>query len=404
MSHPEAMHHKRRGGGEKRCRSQTRCSINSDMIGIRTCFFTTSVVLLGTAATLTFNGCSSDEETGAGGPGLVPPARPDKGTPASSQEKTFAVRQLYLGDTLRTGEPDPNAWKHLGYNLDGKISKRDSTNLCKLHGSAASSVKEDGISGIDNSFGANVLPILMNSAGPQVAAIINQAIAQGGYTILITTTGLTDDPQQTSVGLSGLWLPAGRFEPDANFDAAARPTFTPADNWPVREELLAMPGNPQSAKIRFDDSYIVKGTWVSGAARDIALNITVLGTPLNIPIHRAVLTFNHTEPSKANEGTIAGVLDTEEFILSVRKVAGQISRNLCGGAFESIAQQIRQQSDINLDGTSDPRRMCDGISIGLGFSGFQIANPTMSAPSLNVPDPCELMGDAGATTDAVGGG
>ena len=80
-------------------------------------------------------------------------------------------------------------------------------------------------------------------------------------------------------------------------------------------------------------------------------------------------------------------------------------------AFDGIAQQISQASDILKDGTNVPGKPCDGISIGLGFVGKKIANPTkIAADDAAVPpDPCSTDGGGsdsstdGATDVADGG-
>ncbi|HEY2365979.1 MAG TPA: hypothetical protein VGH87_06315, partial [Polyangiaceae bacterium] len=84
----------------------------------------------------------------------------------------------------------------------------------------------------------------------------------------------------------------------------------------------------------------------------------------------------------------------------LKSVAGRISQSLCGSAFDGIAQQITQASDIKKDGSNAPGATCDGISIGLGFVGKKIANPTKVAVDDGSvpPDPCTSSGDSGTDT------
>ncbi len=91
-----------------------------------------------------------------------------------------------------------------------------------------------------------------------------------------------------------------------------------------------------------------------------------------------------------SDGTIAGVIDTEQFISELAKVAGSFDTSLCSGStFDSIAQQIRQASDIMSDGTNgDPSKTCDAISIGLGFNGHGVTLGDVAAPVTPPPDPC----------------
>jgi hypothetical protein len=78
-------------------------------------------------------------------------------------------------------------------------------------------------------------------------------------------------------------------------------------------------------------------------------------------------------------------------------VAGNISPSLCAGsAFQSIATQIEQTSDIILTGTTVSNtagQPCNAISIGLGFNSIEIATPTAIAVATPpAPDKCADAG------------
>jgi hypothetical protein len=73
----------------------------------------------------------------------------------------------------------------------------------------------------------------------------------------------------------------------------------------------------------------------------------------------------------ATAGQIAGILDAEEFTAEFAKAAGSFDPGLCDPSsptLQSILNQVRQASDIMLDGTQDSTKVCNGISIGLGFT------------------------------------
>lgn len=74
---------------------------------------------------------------------------------------------------------------------------------------------------------------------------------------------------------------------------------------------------------------------------------------------------------------------------------GETTRqSLCSGsAFDSIAQQISQAQDIQLDGTNAAGTPCTAISIGLGFDGVQIGPvDTVSFPEGQLPNICPEAG------------
>ena len=99
-------------------------------------------------------------------------------------------------------------------------------------------------------------------------------------------------------------------------------------------------------------------------------------------------------PGSVTNGTIAGVIETGQLISALQQVAGAISTSLCSGsAFQSIAMQIEQTSDIVLNGSTvsnPPGVTCNAISIGLGFNATEIAAPsTIAAPAPAPTNPCQ---------------
>jgi hypothetical protein len=315
-----------------------------------------------------------------GTPG-TPPAPPVSGPPLPpSTGRVFAFQRAYLGDTTRDGVASTNAWKKFGYNLDGKVTTKDSTDVCTLQLGASRTYQLDGDNGIDNGFGSSIVPMFQTFA-TAVSSSESASFQKGDYTHLLQIVGLKDDPAQSNVQVGGQDFIGGSF--------GGVPTFTLADNWPVLASSLQDPSRPDTAKTRFSSAYVASGTWV-GYADAASFALLFNGIPIDLTIHHAVVTFDHTSPNKAANGTIAGVIDTEEFIAVLRAVAGRISDSLCNGsAFDSIATQIRQASDILKDGTNAPGVPCDGISIGLGFEGAEIGPLTRVAgdPPLP-PNPC----------------
>ena len=89
----------------------------------------------------TGGGGATDGGTGGSGggtvdkqePGAQPPADPG-GTPGAGTDPTvIAVRKLFVGETDRQGNPDPNAWKSFGYNLDGLVEPTGVSNAATAH-------------------------------------------------------------------------------------------------------------------------------------------------------------------------------------------------------------------------------------------------------------------------------
>jgi hypothetical protein len=94
-----------------------------------------------------------DSGPGSGGCGGEPPA-------SAVREASLAMTQVNFGDG-----PDPTAWRTIGFDLDGKCTTVTSTNVCRLAAGAPGATQTDGMSGIDNSFGANICSIWDTTTG-----------------------------------------------------------------------------------------------------------------------------------------------------------------------------------------------------------------------------------------------
>lgn len=321
----------------------------------------------------------------------TPPAKPPAPPTADTSTKTFAIQTLYLGELPRGGgAPSNQAWKKYGYNLDGKITQATSSDVCIRAQGAPSSNQVDGDLGIDNAFGAVFLPIVQSATSTNEPSKQASALYQTGTrTQQISIKGLSDASTQTAIGLGGGVFTSLDYKGDSSV-AVPFPGFASTTDWPVRVEGLldgsTIAGGP---KIAFGQAYVSGGTFVASDL-DFALSIPFQSEGIPLLIHHAVVTFDHSAPGAATNGTIAGVLDTEELILQMKAMAGRISTTLCGSQFDGIAQQIRQASDIMVDLTNVAGVKCNGISIGLGFEAVLLANPTKiaKAPLPVLPNPC----------------
>lgn len=335
---------------------------------------------------------------GAGGAGgststdkpITPPDPPAE-TPGDGPGAVLAIHKLYLGDTDREDKPSTSAWKKFGYDLDGKISTKDSKDLCKpAEGAKPSDVYPDGDLGIDNSFGANILPIILPLA-MDASTQINESIDSGSFTIMLSMEGVGTGDNYNPL-LTKLYGGAKLVD---GAGTEITPKWDGSDEWPVIPELLNG-GNIDNPIVQFSKSYVVKNgaarTWVSGSAADLKLNLSIAGFTLSLTIGSALISADLSgDNKKATNGTIAGILDTEQLISELAKVAGSFDPSLCppSATFESIAQQIRQASDVLVTGGQDPTKTCDGISIGLGFDMDAVKLGVVAPVAPEMPGPCD---------------
>jgi hypothetical protein len=330
--------------------------------------------------------CGGSESSGTGGgaavdqTGAQPPGPGPQKAADGSSDVVLAVKKLYLGDTDRSGKADEAAWKQFGYNLDGKISTKDSKDLCKpAKGGIASKIYPDGDNGIDNAFGHSMVPII-KSLSSDFSTSVNDNILKGSFTVMLDLQKLGADADYNPI-VTGLYG-------GANFGDTP-PKWDGTDQWPLINELLNN-GDKTSPKVTFPNSYLVGNTWVSGSKGTISLNLAISSYTISLLIADAVITMDLADDHKsATNGTIAGVLDTDDLIAQLGQVAGGAA-GICPGdpTFESIADQLRQASDILADGTQDPAKTCDGISIGIGFDAALVQLGDVAPPVQPGEDPC----------------
>jgi hypothetical protein len=335
----------------------------------------------------TTSSSSSSGSTGGTGGHTEPPGPPATMTPPDGTGSvTFAVSKLYLGDTNADGTPNAqNGWKNFGFDVDGKVSTATSSDLCKpLDNAATKNIYPDGNGGIDNSFGKNILPIILGLA-PDASTKVNDSIAQGKFTLMLDMqklgTGTNYDPMVTQLFAGG--------------DLGAAPNWDGKDKWPVIPELLNDPADiTKGSKVSFPTSYLTGNTWVSGSKGNIVLSLGIAGFSLDLTIAGAQIMMTldsaHTHVTK---GIIAGVLNTDAFTSELKKVAGAFDASLCSGpTIDSIISQLRQASDIMADGTQDPTLPCTGISIGLGFDAELVQVGGIAPAAMPKPNPCDDAG------------
>lgn len=295
--------------------------------------------------------------------------------------RNFAARKLYLGDTDRSGVASATAWKAYGANIDGKVTTSASTDACTLFTGASKVAQTDGDDGNDNSFGENILPIILSIFGADFSTQLNGAIESGASTFMLDLNGLTDDASQTLSPVS-----ASLF----SGVSIGTSTWTTTGEWGAYKSTLVGGSLSSGAITKFPTAAISAGTWSSGSTGDLPLNISLGTATLALVVHHAVISFSHSSANSATLGNVSGVLSTSEFVAAFKKVAGNLSTSLCSGsALDAISAQFEQASDILQDGTNVMGTPCDGISIGFGFDATEVPPPDVALGDPSSPDLCE---------------
>ena len=261
---------------------------------------------------------ASDERGPAGTCGTTPDGLPptppcDQVAPIGTGRATFAIKQLFLGDTDWGGTPDAiNGWKQFGFNLDGEATTAESANTCKPVSGGV--VEPDGIDGIDNSFGHNVAPLVENLGVG--SSTLDNGIAAGTFTLMLDVQGLGTGDAYGPL-LTRLYAGKGATPP-LRWDGT--------DSWQIVPELLSNPEDPSSTLVSFPASFLVNDVWVSGPRTDVTLVLTLSGLSVNLALHSAMVSMT-LDPTHTNatRGVIAGVLETQAFTAELANLIGYIS-------------------------------------------------------------------------------
>lgn len=325
---------------------------------------------LATAAAVGCGGSGDTVGKGGGGHGGTTSSSSSTTTSSSSSSSTGggggASCPTHEGTVLAVtklsfGEGYSGQWKKIGLNVDGKSSTALSTDLCQPNAAGDTvTAYPDGEQGIDNSFGKNLLPTILGLY-PSWVTDINNGIGNGLFTALVKIECLPatgDAPALTTKLFGGTTL-------------GSKPKLDGTDKWPVEPELLADPKDPTSSTIIFDKSSVTGDVYDSGKNVTIILTVPLAtatsSTSLKLTLYsgQMIMTLSPDRKSATN-GMIGGVLNTEELVTEVKKVGALLG--FCDNALlGNLVLQVRQASDIMSDGTQDPTKTCDGVTMGLGF-------------------------------------
>ncbi len=128
------------------------------------------------------------------GPDVGAGPGPDAGSAGAPPPS--ALRRVSLAMTqVNFDSPTADAWKTIGFNLDGKVTTATSTDVCQLLSAAAPATQDDGQDGIDNSYGENICPIWdsldMQACSTRISQTYVVTDASGSGTLTIQIANLS---------------------------------------------------------------------------------------------------------------------------------------------------------------------------------------------------------------------
>lgn len=313
--------------------------------------------------------------------------RPQGTSEADVGPITLALSSMRLGSLNRNGEIDPNAWKDIGMDLDGRCTGADT---CAGEDSPMSctptvpQVPVDGNYCRDNTFGrleyqAALIPEVAKKYGLSDDAF-NCALCVGHYNFLIRLTnynGLADD-ESVRVDL----YPSPGLEKTLPWNCAdptwtKRPCFTADMPWTVQSDVLTQQrGGPELPdSVLFDDqAYVRQGTIVATLPDDTLFwfpGYKALVVAYPVRIQKGIVTGKVVRGAdgtwRIEDGVIAGRVRGTDVVKGFRLIG------FCESDpnYKLMTEFVEKNLDISGDGTLDPNVTCDAMSVGLAFQAQQ---------------------------------
>jgi hypothetical protein len=309
-----------------------------------------------------------------------PPSSPDASAAGPGKESpVYAIHSLLLGDTDSGGAPDASGWRTLGYDLDGYASTPAFPGHCKPRkGADQGAVTTDGVGGRDNSFGRAVLPAIAAFFEISQPTDLANSVIDQGQSALLRIHGLDAAPVDQT-GLTLDLLPARGPVQGSGELLAPTPSQWSDGTYAWQPWSLFLRPITLEAELPSIDAYVSSQTLVArGGYLELPLNLGRMFVFLRV--ENPIVTLQLGGSSMDHSGVLAGVLRPDAVVAALRGAIFSVEQiEGCGAPLDELTKQVQLACDILSDGTQDPTRECDAISIGVGFSA---ARARLGEPAL----------------------
>lgn len=314
-----------------------------------------------------------------------PPSRPAS-SPQTFEGKTlwFAMRRFYFGVSKRgTDEFDPDAWKVIGWDLDGTATTAEqvtsgTTGTCLP--SDNPDFHADGLDGRDNAMGASFFQ-LIGENDPAGELVSNEGLEQGASTLILALHDVNDLENDAHVPATIYISTHDKATgPAPKWDGTDVRRITTASFWPDSTDPYT----------ELTDGYISRGIWVSGDQHRTELTLRVPFYPaksaeallLRLRGRSGWLTAAIGN-GVGGPGTFGFTATKEEFVDAfhdhIRRVFDcGLSRGSATNWLNPYTLAADTQSTYTWE--PDPTRDCDSISWGLDVDWAAIAYADVSTP------------------------
>ena len=329
----------------------------------------------------------------------------------------LALESMRLGSVNEQGAVDPNAWKDIGFDLDGACTASDTCPLdvppqsCRA---GASALPRDGNYCRDNVFArlehaATLIPELTETYGLSDDAF-NCALCVGHYNFLFRLTGYNGEENDDRVRIDvypspGLErpLPWDCTQPDWK----TRLCFTPDMPWTIQEDVPVepRPGPDLAPSKIFDDAAYVRDGYVVARLPEQTLfwfpGYKAVAVAFPLRIQGGVVTGRLARGPdgvwRVSDGIIAGRVLAGDIVNGFRLIGFCDTNDPTN--YEVMTTFVTTNLDVTADGRRDPDAPCDAMSLGIAFTALQARAGGLEAVSL--PVECSPSRDRDAGVDGA---
>jgi hypothetical protein len=248
-----------------------------------------------------------------------------------------------------------------------------------------------GPNGIDNAFGAKLIPALTSQLRTFAipSAGLTGANERGEGTFLFDVVGLSDDETQSADGLRIDFLTTGL----GGSAAGGVPAWDGRDDWAVLDASLVNGTLTSGGKVRFGSGYVAAGTIVSGAPTNFAFTLRLRGTvngaanfDLPFKVRSGFITARHTppragQPRRLDAGLIVGRIRRDDILQTLDGALA--SARQCAIA-PAVAELMNAMYDLLPPGTP-ASAACDELSFAIGFDAVEAMLPSRVEPASGGP-------------------
>lgn len=346
-----------------------------------------------------------------------PEDRPAAGNTGALPPIFMAFTTLNTGSLNDEGVLDPNAWKRVGFDLDGTCTGSET---CETPGqtllgckAVAAATPLDGDYCRDNTFGR--LGYLAASA-PETATGyglssegFNCALCVGAYNYLFRINGYNGEANDDRVRVD--LYPSPGLDTLLPWDCRTddwkkHPCFSPDDKWQIREDVLTgaatSAGDIPASKLFDENAYVRDSTLFLTIPEDTVFwfpGRRALATAFPLKIRKGFVTVKlergKDDVWRARDGVIAGRATAADVIKGFRMIGVcEDDKN-----YSFVQEFVSKNVDVLASGARDPNTDCDAISLGLPFTAIQ-ATPGKPTKVDDLVE-CQKQGQDGGTDAAA---